>query len=311
MRIDNLICLYIFQYAILMDTWRVCESVTSNDCFIGLYRHIHQAGYHTAGRINLLRIDIGLNIYFVMALNNHGDFFESSISCTFANTVDGNFHLTRTVQNTGYRIGSSHTQVIMTVSRKYGIINAVYMVNQVFYLGAIFWRQAVTCCIRDIHYGSSRFDDSFYHTCQIFVIRTACVFCIKFHIVYKTAGIFHSSYCTFDNLFTIRIEFIFNVRIRSTDTGMNTFMFSKFQCIYSNINIFLNCTCQSTDSRPSHRFWNLNHWIKISRARNGESGFNHVYSQRFQCLCYLNLLYCIQLASRNLFTISKSGIKNK
>ena len=28
-------------------------------------------GYHTAGRINLLRIDIGLNIYFVMALNNH------------------------------------------------------------------------------------------------------------------------------------------------------------------------------------------------------------------------------------------------
>ena len=42
-----------------------------------------------------------------------------------------------------------------------------------------------------------------------------------------------------------------------------------------------------------------------------ESGFNHVYSQRFQCLCYLNLLYCIQLASRNLFTISKSGIKNK
>ena len=77
-------------------------------------------------------------INFVMALDNHGDFFESSISCTFANTVDGNFHLTRTVQDTGYRIGSSHTQVIVTVSRKYGIINAVYMVNQVFYLGAIF-----------------------------------------------------------------------------------------------------------------------------------------------------------------------------
>ena len=116
----------------------MCESITSNDRFIRLYRHIHQAGYHAAGRINLLCIDIGLNIYFVVTLDNHGDFFEGSISCTFADTVDGNFHLTCAVQNTGYRIGSSHTQVVVTVSRKYGIIDAVYMVDQVFYFSTIF-----------------------------------------------------------------------------------------------------------------------------------------------------------------------------
>ena len=73
-----------------------------------------------------------------MTLDNHGDFFEGSISCTFADTVDGHFHLTRAVQNTGYRIGSSHTQVVVTVSRKYGIIDAVYMVDQVFYFSTIF-----------------------------------------------------------------------------------------------------------------------------------------------------------------------------
>ena len=48
----------------------MCESITSNDRFIRLYRHIHQAGYHTAGRINLLRIDIGFDVDIAKALAN-------------------------------------------------------------------------------------------------------------------------------------------------------------------------------------------------------------------------------------------------
>ena len=265
-RINNLIGLYILQDTVLMDTGRVCKSIPSDNRLIRLYRHIHQTGYHAACRINLLGIDICLNIDFVMTLDNHSDFFECSVTGTFTDTVNCNFHLTGTVQDTCYSVCSCHTQIVVAMSRDNCIINTVYMVNQVFNLGTIFRRQTVTGRIRNVHHRSTGFNNSFYHTCQIFIIRTACIFCIKFHIIHKTTRIFYSSYRTFDNFFTVRIEFVFDMRIRSSDTCMNPFVLSKLQCVYSYINIFLNSTGQGTNSRPGHRFRNLNHRIKITRT---------------------------------------------
>ena len=63
----------------------------------------------------------------------------------------------------------------MTVSRKNRVINAVYMINQIFNLCTIFGRQTVTRRIRYIHHCRSRFDNRFYHTCQIFIVRTPCI----------------------------------------------------------------------------------------------------------------------------------------
>jgi hypothetical protein len=87
---------------------------------------------HTAGRINLLSIDIRLNINLVMALNNHCYLFKGCISGTFTDTVNGNFYLTGTVQYTGHRVGSSHSQVIMTMGRNNRILYTCYMIYQIF-----------------------------------------------------------------------------------------------------------------------------------------------------------------------------------
>ena len=97
----------------------------------------------------------------------------------------------------------------------------------------------------------------------------------------------------------------------SADLQELAHMLCKSQCIHSYINIFLNSTGQSANRRPSHCFRNLNYRIKITRTRYRESCLNHIYPQCFQCLCYLNLFHCIQLATRNLFAIPQGGIKNK
>ena len=76
LRIDDLVGLRILQNAILVDTGGVSECVTSDNSLIRLYRHIHQARNHTARTIDLIRRDIGDDITFFMALENHGDFFQ-------------------------------------------------------------------------------------------------------------------------------------------------------------------------------------------------------------------------------------------
>ena len=146
-----------------------------------------------------------------MAFNNHCYLFKGRISRTFTDTVDGNLYLAGTIQNTCHRVGSSHSQIIMTVGRNDCILNTCYMIYQIFDFRAILGRQAVTCCIRNIHYCSTSLNNRFNHTSQIFIIRTSCILCIKLYIIHKTTGIFHCRHSTFDNLFPIRIEFIFNM----------------------------------------------------------------------------------------------------
>ncbi len=61
----------------------------------------------------------------LVTLQNHGNLFERSITCTLTDTIDGNLNLTCTIQNTLQGIGSSHTEVVMTVGRKACLVNGV------------------------------------------------------------------------------------------------------------------------------------------------------------------------------------------
>ena len=310
-RVDNLISLHILQYAVLMNARRVRKGITAYDCLVRLHRHIHQAGYHTAGRVNLLRIDIGFNINILMTSDNHSHLFERSISGTFADTVDSNFHLAGAVQHTCHCIGSSHPQVVVAMRGDDSVMNAVHMLHQIFYLRTILTGKAVTGGIGNIHHRSARFDNGFHHTRQVFVIRASGIFGIEFDILYIAAGILHCRYGTFDNLLAVGIEFISDVRVGSTDTGMNTFMLGKLQSFRRHVNIFLYGTCQGANRRPRHSFGNLNHRVKVTRTRNGESRLNHIHAQRFQLPCHLNFFHCIQLASRNLLAIAERCVENK
>ena len=246
-----------------------------------------------------------------MAFDDHSHFLKRSITGAFTDTIDSNLYLARTIQHACHRICSSHSQVIMTMRRKDRFFNTTHMLHQIFDLRSIFVRQTIAGRIRNVHYCSTCLNYSFHHTSQIFIVRTTCIFCIELHIIHVTTSILHGSYCTLDDFLTIGIEFILDMRIRCADTGMNTFMLSKLQSICSYIYIFLYCTGQCANSRPCHRFGYFNNRVEISRTGNRESGFNNIHAQQFQCLCYLNLFHCVQLASRNLLAIAERCVENK
>ncbi len=254
MRINDFVSLYILQHTILVDARRMGKSITTYNSFVGLYRHVHQAGHHTAGWINLLCINVGLDFYVLVAFDNHRHFLKRSIPGTFTNTVDSHLHLAGTIQHTSHCIGSSHAQVIVAMSRNNGIMNTVDMFHQIFYFRAILTRQAISRCIGNIYHSGTRLDNSFYHTGQIFIVRPACIFCIELHIIHIFTCILYGSHCTLYNFFTIGIEFIFNVRVRCTNPSMDTFTLGKLQSLCRYINIFLYGTCQGADSGPCHSF---------------------------------------------------------
>ena len=126
------------------------------------------------------------------------------------------------------------------------------MLHQIFNFSTIFRRKTITCCIRNIHDCSTSCNNSFYHTSQIFIVCSACIFCIKFHIIYIATCITYRLNSPLNNFFSTRIELVTDMCIRSTNTSMDTFTFSKTQSLGCNIYIAFNGTCQSTNGWPCH-----------------------------------------------------------
>ena len=189
-----------------------------------------------------------------MAFDNHGHLFKAGVSCPFADTVDGHFHLACTVEYALHGVGRGHTQVVVAMGGDDGLVDTIHMLHQVLYLRTVFVGQAVSRCVGDVHYRSTGFDDRFDDTCQIFVLRASRIFGIKLHILHVALGIFYCGYSPFDNLFAVGVELVLDVCIAGADTRMDSLVFGKLQRFGGHVDIALYGAGQGTDGGPCHRF---------------------------------------------------------
>ena len=195
----------------------------------------------------------------LVTLQNHGNLFERSITCTLTDTIDGNLNLACTIQNTLQGIGSSHTEVVMAVGRKACLVNAINMLHEILDFVTIFIRQTITCSIRNVHYSSTRLDNSLNDTSQILIIGTACILSIELYVLNILFSILDSSYSTFDDFLAGRIELILDMTVAGTDTGMDSLMLGILQSLSSTINIFFYGTGKCTNSRPGYSLRDFYH----------------------------------------------------
>ena len=160
----------------------------------------------------------------LVTLQNHGNLFERSITCTLTDTIDGNLNLACTIQNTLQGIGSCHTEVVMTVGRKACLVNAINMLHEI-----------------------------------LDFVGTACILSIELNVLNILFSILDSSYSTFDDFLAGRIELILDMTVAGTDTGMNSLMLGILQSLSSTINIFFYGTGKCTNSRPGYSLRDFYH----------------------------------------------------
>ena len=249
-----------------MDSRRVSKGISSHNCLVRLHRHVHQVGNHTAQRINLRRIDICLKINVIMRLYYHRYLFEGGVSRPFADSVDGNFALACSVDESGHRVGRRHSQVVVTVGRDDGLVDIADIVAEIFDLGSIFRRKAVAGGIGNVDDRCTSCNHSLHDSCKVLIISPSGIFGIELDLIHEVAGIFHCLDGTLDDFLTSRIELVADVRIRSADSGVDSLVLCKFKSLDSDIDVLLHSPCQGADCRPGHSLGNLNHRIEIPGA---------------------------------------------
>ena len=116
-----------------------------------------------------------------------------------------------------------------------------------------------------------------YHSCQVFVIRSSRVFGVKLHVVHELASVLHRIHRPLDNLFTVGVELVLDMKVGGTDPRVDTFPFSILERLGGHLDIFLHRAGEGTDGGPRDRFRNFYYRLEVARARNREAGLYHVH----------------------------------
>ncbi len=91
---------------------------------------------------------------------------------------------------------------------------------------------------------------------------------------------------------------------------MDTFLrLANFNASAATSYVFFYSPGQSTDGWNGYCFRNLYNGIEIPGTRDGETGFDDVYTQFLELPGNFYLFDCIQLTPRNLLCIPKGGIE--
>ena len=162
----------------------------------------------------------------------------------------------------------------MAMSGKNSVMYAIHMFHQILNLRPVLIRQAISCRIRDIHYGSPGLDHGLHDTGQIFIIRTPGILTVEFYVLHVLFSVFRGGDRTLYNLLSRGVKLVFDMR--SADSGMYTSPLSESQRLGCHVDIFLHRTGQGTDGRPSHGLWDLNHTLKIPGTGDRETSLDHI-----------------------------------
>ena len=115
-RCHHLVCLTVFQHAVLMNAGLVRECVVAYNGLVGLDDDAGEGRDHSACIVKLFGDDIGVEVVQVAPdFEGHHNLFERSVSGPLSNAVHRAFDLASTVFKCAECVGHSKTEVVMAV----------------------------------------------------------------------------------------------------------------------------------------------------------------------------------------------------
>ena len=185
-----------------------------------------------------------------------------------------------------------------------------HIVDKVFYLGSVIAWETVSCRVRYVDNGRSGIDDSLNHSCEEFVVGTAGVFCVEFHIIHESACIFYRADSPLQDFFPAGVELVVYVVVGCAYAGMYPLEPGIVKSIDCKVDVLFQGSGQGADAGFGDELRNLDDGLEVSRTGGWKSALDHIDLHRLKHFGELDLLYGVQLASGHLFSVSESGVED-
>ena len=182
--------------------------------------------------------------------------------------------------------------------------------GEFFWNSGIFAWKAISCRVGDVDDCGPRLDHSFNDTGKIFILGPSGIFCVEFDVFNIFFRILHRGDCPFEDILTVRIEFILYVIVGRAYTGMDSLQSGEMKRICSGVDILFHSPRQGADSGFRDDFRNFHYGFEVSRTRNREAALDDVHLHGFELLGQFYLLYRVQLAAWDLFAVPQCGVKD-
>ena len=146
------------------------------------------------------------------------------------------------------------------------LFDAFYVLAKVTHLRTVFFGQAITSCVGNIQNRCASLDSGFANTRKVLIISTSCIFGVKFYVFHKRFCVLDSRHRTFQNGFACRVEFKFDVRVRSADSSVDSRIFGKNQRLGSYFYVFFDASRKGANARIFDCFCNHRYAFKVART---------------------------------------------
>ncbi len=302
----------VFQHPILMNATFMGKGVAAHNGFVGLYVKAGDGGQHARDLEQVRGFDAGVKGVLVVAgAQRHDNFFQRSVACTFANAVNGTFHLPGAAPQGCQCIGNAQPQIVMVMGGKNDLIRTGYAFahhgKDFFHI----FRGGVTNRIGDVDGGCPSFDCGFHAAAQKVRIGARPVFGRPFHIVRQVACSRIPCGNQLQNSLWLHAQLVLHMQRGGGDKVVNPLAFGWGQCLASSGNVLGTTTAgQCADHDPFGVAGNLVNRFKIAFGGHGKTRLNHIHTQGCQCFGHAQFFGQIHGKTGGLFAITQSGVKN-
>src|SRR5664279_1351686 len=129
-----------------------------------------------------------------MLFYNHDYFFQSRITGSITETINGAFNLAGPCNDSRNGISSGEAEVILAMTGNNGPIDIGDMFNEIGNFFSILMRKAIAGCVRYVNDCCAGFDYRFHNPREISVFGPTSIFRIKLNIPNQVSGPCNSLY---------------------------------------------------------------------------------------------------------------------
>ena len=310
-RAHDFVGLAVGQHAVLVNAGLVGKRVVADNRLVARHEAADHRGKLARYRIELARVDAGVQAEQVAAgFQRHDDFFQRGISGALADAADRAFDLARAGAYRGQAVGHGQAEVVVAVRRDDDVVDARYITPQPADAGVHFFRGGVADGIGHVDGAGAGLDDRGQHLGQEFRLGADRILGRKLDVIAMLARAPDAVDGARDDFGPTQAQLVLAMDRAGGDEHVESFQACRRQGPGGHVNIARIAARQGADRGAVDQFGDLPDGVEILLRGRRKTGLDDIDAELGQAARQAQLARHAHAATGRLLAVAQRGIED-